>query len=222
MNTELQPSINLHLESYDHGTDGTNMLDFYSWEPTGNDEISFTNYKLSSDGTEAVLVINGMVANVKITSIEYIKSMQLKDLVQEFVMDLKSNPSSVIVEEGKMDNIDEEMLKEAEPAKLLSVVEKMHKLGYVEGAILVIGGGYDPVPEVSYGILADIWEDKEKKNMYIKCTDGRIVEAVDCQVANDVNKHILRMVEAEKGRLIEQAIKFGEKIDRNLEKIVFE
>jgi hypothetical protein len=142
-------------------------------------------------------------------------------MVQDYVSTLCHSGSDLDIDEVSKDNVDESLLEEAEPAVSKSPVELMQKRGYVEGAILVISGGYDPVPEVSYGILTDMWEDDNHKTLYIRLTDGRIVEAVDCQVATDVNKHIFRMVEAEKGRIMENAIKFGETIDDNIEKIIY-
>ena len=192
--------------------------------------IDITNFRMSSEGSQGLITIDGFPSNkYAVYGLDVTKSVLLKMVRDRVAMSCNRSEDSeadtvhgMPLEQTKKDHVDEELLIDAEPAVSKSLVELMQKRGYVKGAILVISGGYDPVPEVSYGILADIWEDDNHKTLYIRLTDERIVEAVDCQIATDVNKHIIRMVEAEKGRMIENAIKFGEKIDNYLEQIIFE
>lgn len=192
--------------------------------------IDINHFRVSQEGSRGVITVDGFPSNkYALYSGELTKGALVKLVRDHVAMNCDKSEDSETntvhggkLEPTKMDNVNEELLKEAEPAVSKSHVELMQKRGYVEGAILIISGGYDPVPEVTYGILTDMWEDDKHKTLYIRLTDGRIVEAVDCQIATDVNKHIIRMVEAEKGRMIENAIKFGEKIDNYLEQIIFE
>jgi hypothetical protein len=187
----------------------------------GGVSIGLADIRTSANGTEATITIDSLRSDTKVIYPSSIAHKELLGMVQDYVSTLCHSGSDLDIDEVSKDNVDESLLEEAEPAVSKSLVELMQKRGYVEGAILVISGGYDPVPEVSYGILTDMWEDDNHKTLYIRLTDGRIVEAVDCQVATDVNKHIFRMVEAEKGRIMENAIKFGETIDDNIEKIIY-
>lgn len=207
----------------------TFIFDDCTFNENDVENVAICDLKVSKEGTTATIMIEGVRTDKMVTHLAEIDSKSLTEKVRKYVYDFlvpqgdkHLGVAGGPIEPTKMDNVNEELLEEAEPAVSKSHVELMQKRGYVEGAILVISSGYDPVPEVSYGILTDIWEDDKHKTLYIRLTDGRIVEVVDCQIATDVNKHIIRMVEAEKGRMIENAIKFGEKMDNHLEKIIFE
>jgi hypothetical protein len=182
--------------------------------------IGLADYRASDRGTEATVTIDSLRSDTKVIYPGHSSFNVLLEMLQERVASLCVN--EVEVEKVKMDSVDESLLKDPQPALSLDDVELMRKRGYDEGAVLVIGNGYDVLGEVSYGVLADIWKDPKMENIiFIRLTDGRIVDAVDCQVANDVNKDILRMVEAEKGRVMEQAIKFTELMDQKVDEIIF-
>lgn len=217
------------LEDLNKDWDGP-VMDYGYCEFTGTDPntITLSDYKASSRGTEATVTINGIRANKGVLFLGQISKSDLTDLLRQHIFGTIVYPNNtsvhgIALEEGVKDNIDESLLEDAQPAESLDVVELLRKRGYNEGAVVIIGKGYDILGDTRYGIIADIWQDHKTENtIMLRMTDSTIAEAVDCQIANDVNKHILRMIEAEKGRIMEQAIKFCEKIDSKIDAIIYE
>jgi hypothetical protein len=190
--------------------------------------IDICDFKASSKGTTATITMDGIRTDKMVTHMEEIDSrslvLKVREYVNTFLIADKDKHLGVAggpVEPTKMDNVDEELLKDAEPAVSVSPVDIKRKNGFVEGAVIVVNGNILDAEEIGYGLMVDIWQDDKTDVIYIRLTDGRIMEADRCTIATDVNKRILRMVEAEKGRMIESAIKFGEQVDRNLEQIIF-
>lgn len=181
--------------------------------------IDIKDFTLKSDGCWGLITVDGIVTDKQVW---YVGGEITKDDFVEMVRDYCiHNYHAVEVEAGNPDNVDESLLEDAEPAVSMTEVERLQKGGFTEGAIIVVGGHVLDQEEESYGVLHAVWQDDKTGIIFVRLTDGRIVEVNSCTVANDVNKHILRMVEAEKGRIIEHAIKFGEQVDRNVEEIIF-
>ena len=182
--------------------------------------IGIADYRASEKGTEATITIDSLRSDTKVVHPCHVSYNILTEKVHEYVAGLCVNEGSDLdIEKVDKDSVDESLLEDAQPAEFLDPVEIATKRGWTKGAIIVVGKGYDTFGEVSYGILESVYQGND--NLKLKLTDGREVDWIDCQIANDVNKQIFRMVEAEKGRIMENAIKFGESIEQNLEKIIF-
>jgi hypothetical protein len=182
--------------------------------------IGLADYRASVSGTEANITIDSLRTDKSVLYAGHCSNVELLELVNEYIATLCVE--KIQIEESVSDNVDEDLLKSAKPAESMNNVDLLRQRGYIEGAIVVVGAGYDALGEITYGIISNIWQEtKEKDSIMLRLTDGRIEDALDCQIANDINKAMLRMVEAEKGRVMDDARIFTRIVDQNVDKIIF-
>ena len=185
----------------------------------GGVSIGLADIRTSANGTEATITIDSLRSDTKVIYPSSIAHKELLGMVQDYVSTLCHSGSDLDIDRVSKDNVDESLLEGAQPAGFMDSVEIAKKKGFSKGAIIEVGKGYDTFGDITYGILEDIYQGND--DLKLKLTDGREVNWIDCGIVSDVNKHIFRMVEAEKGRIMENAIKFGETIDDNIERIIY-
>jgi hypothetical protein len=193
------------------------IMDFDSCEFIEKDleSITLSDFTVSSSGAYATICIDGIRSNKKVVYNGASSSVILTGMLREHIREnLLPIP---VLEFGKMDNVDESILEDAEPAVSISNVELYAKKGYVRGAIVEIAVVFE---NNRYGIIDSVYENAAG-SIKFRFTNHTEANAEECCLVNDVNKDIFRMVEAEKGRIKEEAYEFMDLIDQKIFDIIF-
>jgi hypothetical protein len=200
------------------------------WTADDWDRLSIHNLKTDKDGTTSDLAISGTIIAdmhlfipVTIGSDDLLKKFKAE--MKEFVDWKEFNPKSsvhgekIVVELDNISEEDEVMLQDAKAMKQLDQKEILAKNGFVRGAI--VQRGQDEWHR-TYGIFTGHFYESEGDTVGLSFTDGQQFHQDYCNLVDDVNKEILRMVEAEQGRVMEDAHKFVDLMSQKLQEVIYE
>jgi len=184
--------------------------------------IAFRHHKASSKGTKANLMIEGKLVNIEVVTTESISTADLLEMVKEHLhqtfVEKRIEDEEECIEEVNLDNVNEELLESASPMKgSISQSELLHRNGFVRGAIVKRQIDY----EYDYGIFTGEFYDSEGDTIGLRFTDGKSFHQDYCILVDDVNKQIIRTVEAEKGRIIHEANEFCDLISLKINEIIY-
>lgn len=204
-----------------------NNLDFAGWTKERFDDLGILNFKKSKDGITAEITLGGTpIIDAIFTCPD--ASLDSDAFLKKFKEDIKAwsgwkefGPKGVPggkIEETKLDDVPEELLETAGPMKSMEPEEVLAQQGFVKGAI--VKRCLDEW-HCDYGIFTGSFYKSEGGTIGLNFTDGRSFHQDYCTLVDDVNKEILRMVEAEKGRIMEEALQFAAIIDNTVQEIIY-
>lgn len=177
-------------------------------------DLHVFNAELKSDVMKKMIIYNLVEKRDLILA----KQAEMDEKLQE--VKLKRN------EEDSADNVEssEERKKEidciaknAQPMKYESAEGRILRKGLVRGTIVRLTNTWGE--DKGYGILTGEFEEIERSAL-LKMTNGSTFMDHFCEPIQDVNKHILRTVEAEQGRIMEQAHEFVDLIHSRLRDVI--
>lgn len=194
-----------------------NEIFFSVWAKEDWDTIDLDSFKSSKNGITATIKIKG--ESVRDAEFAYPEPIKSEEFLTYLIEDLKrfnNWTGEVKVEEVQKDMVDEELLVEAKA--IHNPIEVLMNKGFVRGAIVARSNG----GPVQYGIFTGEFYPSSEDTVGLRFTDGRDFHQDYCTLVDDVNKHILRMVEAEQGRIMENAHMFIETIHQKVQEIIYE
>lgn len=198
------------LDSF--GFDEENVEDVKLVDWVAAPDKSVGNIKVGHNLTSESLMINSGPSR------KDAEKMLRKYIVDRFV---KAEEEGPIVEETNLDNIDEDLLKNATAMKAMDPIEILQTQGFVKGAIVRRSIDGESEYNYSYGIFTGNFYSSESNSVGLEFTDGRHYHQDYCTLVEDVNKEIIRMVDAEQGRIMEDAQKFIDLINQKLHEIIY-
>lgn len=191
-----------------------NMVSFDSinFPEVNRYDVTLTNFKASSKKTEARLIVSGETCNIMVEGEPDITSDELLDCVRVELFD------KIEIDQTVLDNVDEELVSAAGPMKSMNPEEILVQQGFVKGAVVK-----RCVEEwdCNYGIFTGQFYQSSDNTVGLVFTDGNTYHQDYCTLVDDVNKEILRMVEVEKNRILNDAYIFTQVIDKSIEEIVY-
>jgi len=187
------------------------------------EDVEIVNFTAAKDRTYCNMKIKGqLISDIDYSWNEEIGSDEALTRVREDIMNAKEisesyEKASSITNEMKMEADD--IVQDAQPMKKIDMMQVLRNQGYVRGVVVKRKDAFGA--NRAYGILTGELRDQHDDGFGALCTDGSWFNIVHLEMVDDVNKHILRCIQAEKGRIMEEAYAFCKEIDSNIDRLVY-
>lgn len=181
------------------------------------EDVELINFTASKDRTYCNIKIKGQrISDIDYVWNEEIGSDEALTRVRRDTMSAKSIAKD-ITNEMKMEADD--IVQDAQPMKKIDMMQVLRNQGYVRGVVVKRKDAFGA--NRAYGILTGELRNQHDDGFGALCTDGSWFNTVHLEMVDDVNKHILRCIQAEKGRIMEEAYAFCKEIDSNIDRLVY-
>jgi hypothetical protein len=187
------------------------------------EDVEIFNFVASKDNTQCSVKIKGKaiegcdyVWGEEIGSAEALSRVRndVKVYIEE---DIEEVEDTSITKEMKEEA--DEIVQDAQPIHQVNPIQVLRNVGFNGGAVVKRRDAFG-APK-GYGILTGEIRDQNDGGHAALCTDNSWFHVAHLEVIDDVNKYVLRTIQAEKMRIMEEAQSFCQLIDKTLDDIVY-
>lgn len=187
------------------------------------ENIDICDFVKSKGKTSCRVTVSGIRQDWHITkSKEHSSSEMLKyaiELSKSVRLQLEQDQNGEVGREDVTDDEMEEIVKDAQPMKRQDPIVRVHKKGFVRGAVVKRKNAYDK--DCGYGVLTGDYEIAGEV-VLLKMTDGGSYNEFHCELITDVNKQIMRVVAEQQHNIQIEANTFCDMIQGFMNKLIYE